>query len=93
MLCPRCETPTMDERDRDGITVDVCKTCRGIWLDRGELERLLAKADREWDQRDEREGGGRQEHDHEYDDRHDRGAQGKGHGRKRRWGSLFEMFD
>ena len=47
MKCPRCETTTLDERDRDGITVDACPSCRGLWLDRGELEKLIARATRE----------------------------------------------
>jgi uncharacterized protein len=45
--CPRCETATLDERERDGITVDACTSCRGLWLDRGELEKLIARATRE----------------------------------------------
>lgn len=44
MHCPRCENVVLDELDRDGITIDRCATCRGIWLDRGELEKLLALA-------------------------------------------------
>lgn len=32
------------ERERDGIVVDTCPQCRGVWLDRGELERLQARA-------------------------------------------------
>ena len=44
MNCPRCESSTLLEIDRDGITVDRCKSCRGIWLDRGELEKLIARA-------------------------------------------------
>jgi Zn-finger nucleic acid-binding protein len=49
--CPRCTTSELLERDRDGITVDHCPDCRGIWLDRGELERLLARAAAEDDER------------------------------------------
>jgi Zn-finger nucleic acid-binding protein len=37
----------LDERERQGLTVDVCPSCRGVWLDRGELEKLLAYAKRE----------------------------------------------
>lgn len=44
MKCPRCETTSLEERQREGLTVDVCLGCRGIWLDRGELERLIATA-------------------------------------------------
>jgi Zn-finger nucleic acid-binding protein len=48
--CPRCETSTLDERDRNGVTVDVCPACRGVWLDRGELEKMLATVHREVEQ-------------------------------------------
>jgi Zn-finger nucleic acid-binding protein len=46
MKCPRCESVVLDERTRDGIQIDACPTCRGVWLDRGELERLVAAATR-----------------------------------------------
>lgn len=46
MKCPRCDG-LLDERERQGVTVDVCPGCRGVWLDRGELEKLLAYAKRE----------------------------------------------
>ena len=41
LFCPRCEAPILQERVRDGVSIDVCRECRGIWLDRGELERLI----------------------------------------------------
>jgi len=42
--CPRCLSTGLDERERGGIQVDACPKCRGVWLDRGELERLIAAA-------------------------------------------------
>jgi hypothetical protein len=45
--CPRCDAGVLDERERQGVVVDVCPSCRGVWLDRGELEKLLAAAKRE----------------------------------------------
>lgn len=50
MKCPRCEQGALDERERDGITVDVCRSCRGVWLDRGELEKLIARATRDMEE-------------------------------------------
>lgn len=44
MNCPRCSGPELIERDREGITVDICPDCRGVWLDRGELEKLVQRA-------------------------------------------------
>jgi uncharacterized protein len=41
--CPRCDAGRLAERIQDGIVVDYCEICRGIWLDRGELEKILAK--------------------------------------------------
>jgi Zn-finger nucleic acid-binding protein len=44
LLCPRCEAPILRECVRDGVNIDLCRKCRGIWLDCGELERLIARA-------------------------------------------------
>ncbi len=40
MNCPLCVDQVLDERFSHGIEVDVCPNCKGVWLDRGELERL-----------------------------------------------------
>ncbi len=38
--CPVCRAP-FKEVLMDGVLIDVCTRCSGVWLDRGELERLL----------------------------------------------------
>jgi Zn-finger nucleic acid-binding protein len=43
MLCPLCKVE-LKMTDRQGIEVDYCPQCRGIWLDRGELDKLLERA-------------------------------------------------
>jgi Zn-finger nucleic acid-binding protein len=40
MNCPKCEAE-MRSYERNGVTVDQCSGCRGIFLDRGELEHLI----------------------------------------------------
>lgn len=40
MNCPVCDNVRMREVSKDNIMVDVCPTCKGVWLDRGELEKL-----------------------------------------------------
>ena len=40
LTCPKCQAP-MRSYERSGVTVDQCTDCRGIFLDRGELERLI----------------------------------------------------
>ncbi|WP_312790430.1 zf-TFIIB domain-containing protein [Sphingobacterium sp.] len=43
MKCPNCnETLLMTERHR--IEIDYCPNCRGVWLDKGELDKLLEQA-------------------------------------------------
>ncbi|WP_038056955.1 zf-TFIIB domain-containing protein [Thermus amyloliquefaciens] len=43
LLCPNCQVG-MREVERRGVVLDVCPQCGGVWLDRGELEKLLAEA-------------------------------------------------
>ncbi|WP_346838900.1 zf-TFIIB domain-containing protein [Microbulbifer sp. SAOS-129_SWC] len=44
MQCPRCENAELLSKDRSGIEIDYCPDCRGIWLDRGELEKLIERS-------------------------------------------------
>lgn len=44
MKCPTCPDTTLVMADRHGIEIDYCPACRGIWLDRGELDKLLERA-------------------------------------------------
>jgi len=78
MNCPRCTSP-MEELDRDGISIDRCTSCRGVWLDRGELERLTARG------RDGEYGDRRDDFDEDSDAG---GRRGKG-----RRGSWWDIFD
>jgi Zn-finger nucleic acid-binding protein len=41
MLCPNCKTENLVTSERQNIQIDHCPRCRGVWLDRGELEKLL----------------------------------------------------
>jgi Zn-finger nucleic acid-binding protein len=47
VLCPR-DGAQLVEVERDGVPVDTCPVCRGIWLDRGEFE-LLVESERRAD--------------------------------------------
>jgi uncharacterized protein len=42
MTCPACGGELV-EIDRSGVRVDACRRCRGVWLDRGELDRILER--------------------------------------------------
>ena len=43
LMCPN-DDAAMQTLERGGVQVDMCPTCRGVWLDRGELEKLMAAA-------------------------------------------------
>lgn len=47
MKCPHCPTTTLVMSDRQGIEIDYCPDCRGVWLDRGELDKLIERANNE----------------------------------------------
>ena len=42
MVCPSCGGDLV-ELERSGVRIDACRQCRGVWLDRGELDRILER--------------------------------------------------
>lgn len=101
MNCPTDGT-VLQLADRLGIEIDYCPTCRGVWLDRGELDKIVERADtgggRPADDRREASRPPRHDRDRDRyddddfdDDRYDRA--GHGRGRRKRGGFLGELFD
>jgi uncharacterized protein len=43
MACPTCAVPLVMS-DRQGIEIDYCPQCRGVWLDRGELDKIIERS-------------------------------------------------
>ena len=43
MLCPVCHVG-LAMTDRQGVEIDYCPQCRGVWLDRGELDKIIDRA-------------------------------------------------
>lgn len=95
MLCPTDKTALVMS-DRQGIEIDYCPTCRGIWLDRGELDKILERsASNMTPSPPTRSEGGRPEpypaqsrYGDDYDDDYRRGDY-----RKRKKSFLSELFD
>ena len=56
MECP-VDAVTLLITVREGVEIDYCPQCRGVWLDRGELDKLLQRADDDWDDDDDDRGG------------------------------------
>ena len=43
MLCPVCHVG-LAMTDRQGVEIDYCPQCRGVWLDRGELDKIIERS-------------------------------------------------
>ena len=43
MKCPTCSDTTLVMANRSGIEIDYCPLCRGVWLDRGELDKIIER--------------------------------------------------
>nr|WP_075353424.1 zf-TFIIB domain-containing protein [Desulfovibrio sp. DV] len=43
MQCPKCAIP-LHMAERCGIEIDYCPQCRGVWLDRGELDKIIERS-------------------------------------------------
>ena len=68
MKCPVDDT-VLAISDRSGIEIDYCPTCRGVWLDRGELDKIIERSDD--DSKPERRGYQADDDDRSRNDRYD----------------------
>lgn len=71
MKCP-VDGQTLMITDRSGIELDFCPQCRGVWLDRGELDKLIERSG-SWDDDDDDDDDRRRERRYGDDDRRYRG--------------------
>lgn len=93
MNCPNCESANLVMSERQGIEIDYCPQCRGVWLDRGELDKIidrsLGASPRQEDDREHRGYPSQPEHSHgHHDSRH-----GGHYKKKKREGFLSDLFD
>jgi uncharacterized protein len=88
MKCPVCPDATLAMTNREGIEIDYCPTCRGVWLDRGELDKLIERSGAEQAPAARSEGYAERERSRDYDDDRERGYH-----KRRRKGLLGELFD
>ena len=84
MKCP-IDQETLVMTERQGVEIDYCPRCRGVWLDRGELDKLIDR-DSERDDSVRAGGGGRDR----YDDDDRLSTPGP---RRKKKGFLSEMFE
>jgi Zn-finger nucleic acid-binding protein len=100
MQCPVCDVALV-MADRSGVEIDYCPKCRGIWLDRGELDKIIDRADcaaapaapqtattLPLGATPDPYARGRMDYPH--DDHHDHDHGRHGHGRKSFWREIFD---
>ena len=44
MRCPVCQNVDLSLSERLGVEIDYCPQCRGVWLDRGELDKIIERS-------------------------------------------------
>jgi Zn-finger nucleic acid-binding protein len=89
--------------DTKGVEIDYCPNCRGVWLDRGELEKIIERSNAYGSQNfvgkenyDHQENQYEKQHDSHYDnhyDKHQNDHRGYGDQPRRKKGFLGELFD
>ncbi len=86
LLCPTDGT-ALRRIERSGVHVDACPTCRGVWLDRGELDKIVERERADLDDFEREISGG----DREPDGRSG-GPSGKPYKKKKKRHSFLEEF-
>jgi Zn-finger nucleic acid-binding protein len=92
MKCPTCPDSTLVMADRQGVEIDYCPSCRGVWLDRGELDKLIERSATQEAPRAAAPAPMPQRRPDFVDSDYPRGhGHGQGHYRKKSW--LSDIFD
>ena len=91
MKCPNCPDTTLVMTDRQGVEIEYCPACRGIWLDRGELDKLLERAATVSSAPPASAPSAQHRKQADFDDSDYRGGQRYNRDRKKSW--LNEIFD
>jgi len=83
--------------ERQGVEIDYCPECRGVWLDRGELDKIIARTDDQPDSRPQQAAAPSQQPHYQPQEQHYNQGHGyqQGHGQKpyRKKSFLEELFD
>ena len=87
--CP-VDSTELRRVERSGVQVDACPTCRGVWLDRGELDKILEQESRSLEDFEREISGGSKRRDD--NDRSHGGGHGGGYGKKKKRSSILGEF-
>jgi uncharacterized protein len=93
MNCPVCNIALVMS-ERQGVEIDYCPTCRGIWLDRGELDRIIERSASTAAPALRPPAAASHQQEQSYNRQHDKhhGDDHDGHYQKKKR-SIFDLFD
>lgn len=98
MKCPTCTGVDLKMAERQGVEIDYCPECRGVWLDRGELDKIIERStiqpsnvlpEAQYPSQYPQQGYNQPHHGKKHHDDHQYGQQG--HYKRKSW--LSELFD
>ena len=87
MNCPTCRIE-LKMSDRQGVEIDYCPQCRGVWLDRGELDKIIERSAQPGSVREAPEPRRGEEHRQPYEE-----PRQPYYGQKKKKSFLGDMFD
>ena len=93
MKCPACPETDLVMTDRQGVEIDYCPKCRGVWLDRGELDKIIERSTPGPASQPPPGNRGDSQGYSKHDDHHDEHGKYDQHGQPRKKSWLSEMFD
>lgn len=94
MQCPVCKSVSLTMSERQGIEIDYCPQCRGVWLDRGELDKIIDRSLGAAPMQESQASYANQPDPHYgHSGNHPGNYQSGYHKRKKREGFLSELFD
>jgi uncharacterized protein len=92
MNCPICNVQLVMS-ERQGIEIDYCPKCRGVWLDRGELDKILERSVSEMTKTQPSESPNSHHGSNEDYYKHGKHDDHGSHYNKKKRNLLFELFD
>lgn len=92
MKCPNCNE-TLLISDKQGVEIDYCPNCRGIWLDRGELEKIMERSASHYSNRKNYEDDYKRYGYKDHDDDHHKHQHNPHHPHKKKKSFLDDFFD
>ena len=92
MKCPNCNE-TLVMADRQGVEIDYCPKCRGVWLDKGELDKIIERSSQFQSGYTNNPDPNLQSRDRDDDYKYNKNQPNQAYPQKKKRGFLGDLFD